>query len=344
MRPPAPRPPRRAPRPAPPALLPPLATGVALAVAIVAAAPSRVGAQTAQEVAHCEHAVDRRLAEARARLQQLAEGGTPSASFAAGCLALADGRAADAERHFRRLVEGGSPGASAHYWLGRAYGEQAQRANPLRQASLARRTKGEFERAVQLDPDYVDAREGLMQFYLRAPGVMGGSEAKAREQAQEIARRNRYRGGLALAVVSTRRKDLAGAAREYEQLAAQFPDSSAPWTQLAALHAQQRQWDQAFATIERMQRAQPASMPAQYALGRLAAESGMQLERGEQALRRYLTHQPRPNEPPLANAHWRLGAILERQGRPELARAEYRTAVRLDPALRPAREALAKLE
>ena len=49
---------------------------------------------------------------------------------------------------------------------------------------------GEFEKAVKLDPNYIDARFGLMEFYLMAPRLMGGGADKAREQAVEIRKRD----------------------------------------------------------------------------------------------------------------------------------------------------------
>jgi tetratricopeptide (TPR) repeat protein len=314
-----------------------------LALPLLLAVPAALAAQDPSLARACGRLADARSPEARSVVQQAAQGAGAPADFARGCLALADRQWERAAGAFERAVAGADGSAAAHYWLGRAYGEQAQRANVLRQASLARKTKGHFDRAVQLDPEYLDAREGLLQYYLVAPGMLGGSEEKARAQADEIRRRDPYRGAFAAARIAARRKAWGDAAREYEQLAAQFPDSAAPWLSLVSVHVQQKRWDEVFRTADRLQRAQPGSTLALYLVGRAAAESGEQLERGDEALTRYLAAERRPGEPAPASAHWRRGAVRERQGRRDLARADYEAALRLDPELRPAREALARL-
>ena len=80
--------------------------------------------------------------------------------------------------------------ADAHYLLGIAYGNLAERASVFRQPVLARHARDEFERAVKLDPNHLDARWSLVQYYTLAPRYLGGGEEKAREQARQIGRRD----------------------------------------------------------------------------------------------------------------------------------------------------------
>lgn len=315
--------------------------------ALLVIAPSLAAGQGAgASGALCERYVasPARAADARSRLQEMARGNDASAAFAQGCLATADARWSDAAKAFERAVKADERSATNHYWLGRTYATQVLTANKLRQATLAGKTKGAFERAVQLDPANLDARTGLMQYYLRAPGIVGGSVEKARQQVAEIRRRNAYRGGLMAATVERREKRYAVAVAEYERLIAQYPDSAAPYSSLASTYGDQKRWDDAFRTIDRFLAAQPREILAQYAIGRAAGESGQQLERGEQAIRRYIaTATPAAGEPTVAMAHHRLGVIQERLGQREQARASYQTAVRLEPTLEVARAALEKL-
>jgi tetratricopeptide (TPR) repeat protein len=70
-----------------------------------------------------------------------------------------------------------------HLWLGRIYGEKADGANFLSAASLAGKVRDHFETAVRLNPDSVPARTDLAEFYLEAPGIVGGGRDKAEAQA-----------------------------------------------------------------------------------------------------------------------------------------------------------------
>jgi tetratricopeptide (TPR) repeat protein len=94
--------------------------------------------------------------------------------------------------------------ANAHYFLGVAYGRLAEKASIFRQAALARHTRDEFERAVRLDPNNLEARFALVQYYTMAPGFLGGSRQKALQEAEQIRERNATAGDEALAFVASK--------------------------------------------------------------------------------------------------------------------------------------------
>ena len=104
-----------------------------------------------------------------------------------------------------------STNSQYHLWLGRAYGYSAQRASILWQFPLARKVKIHFEKAVELDPDNIDARADLAEYYLKAPRILGGSKEKAEAQAHEISQRNLQEG------LRTWRMIAAENAQEYVQ-------------------------------------------------------------------------------------------------------------------------------
>src|SRR3712207_5980227 len=159
-----------------------------------------------------------------------------------GRIAIAEGRTGDAVDWFEKAVKANDSSSEYHLWLANALGTEAQRASKLRQPFLARRVKSEFERAVQLDPRSVAARRGLMDFYLIAPGVMGGSKEKAREQAAEIAKLSPLQGRFAMAAIAQREKDVKAVEREFVAAVAENPDSLIAHLNLSVYYQNVQRW------------------------------------------------------------------------------------------------------
>lgn len=235
------------------------------------------------------------------------------------------------------------PRSSEYYdWLGKAYGTQAERASILKQPFLAKKTKSAWEKAIALDPDNIGAREDIIQYYLLAPGFLGGNKEKAKQQAAEVKRRNPYRGALVAAQVCAQVKDHGCAESELKWVINTYPDSSLGYTSLSAYYASEKQFDRAFAVIDARLKARPTDPVALYSLGRTVSISGQNLERGDEALRAYIAAPPE-NGPSVANAHYRLGIIAEKRGDKEFARREYQAAIQINPYYKEAKKALAAL-
>src|SRR5262245_47112327 len=96
----------------------------------------------------------------------------------------------EAVRWLERAVLLDGRNSDYHLWLGRAYGYLAQRVSFLWQCPLARKVRAHFEKAVKLNPDNLAARADLVEYYLKAPRILGGGKEKAEVQAHEISLRN----------------------------------------------------------------------------------------------------------------------------------------------------------
>ncbi len=268
------------------------------------------------------------------------------AAFDEGLRLMRINKADAAEKQFERAIDADPKNGTYHLWLGNAVGQQTTTASTIRQPFMARRVKAEFERAVALDPELLDARDGLIQFYLRAPGFMGGSEAKAREQQREIAKRNVFRGHLSAATVAWVGKDTAGTERALRAAITAAPDSARTVVSLAQSQANWGRIPAAFTTLDEFLTRRPAEIAVRFQIGRLAAVSGQQLERGEKMLRGLIAEpewEATNLRPSRAAVHYRLGMILEKSGKKPDAKASYERALALDPQLKPAKDALAAL-
>jgi tetratricopeptide (TPR) repeat protein len=247
---------------------------------------------------------------------------------------------------FERTVQLDEKNAEYHLWLARSVGMSAADANILRQPFLAKRAKAEFERTVALDRSNVPGREGLLQFYLRAPAIGGGSVTKARELAEESAKINGLRGHFARAAIANHDKEPAVAEREYRAALAGFPDSVPAYASLMSNLQQNGKSDDAFAVGEKLLARRPGDVAAQFAFVRLVAASGKRLDRGEPLARQLIALPPWTPDaslPTPAMLHFRLGEILAKKNDRDAARKEFEMALQLNPKLEAARRALKSL-
>jgi tetratricopeptide (TPR) repeat protein len=248
-----------------------------------------------------------------------------------GRIAMHETRFRDAIAHLGKAAELEPAVAQHRVWLGRAYGQLAVRSGLTKKFGLAKRARAALERAVELDPSSIDARSSLIQFYLLAPGLVGGSSSKARAHAAEIGKRSAFRGTLARAWIAEDRKDYDQAAREYRDAIARAPDSLISYWGLAQLWQRGERFDSSFALMDELIERHPDAMPAYYYYGRGSSLSGHHLPEAVGALQRYLAYEPHEGDPPRSSAHYRLGLVYGRMGDREKARREFEASLRLEP-------------
>ena len=245
---------------------------------------------------------------------------------------------------FEKAVAQNPNSSDAHEHLAEAYGSLAQKANIFRQASLASRTHHEFARAVELDPNNLDARMGLIEYYMLAPGFMGGDEKKAVQEASETKRRDSMRGHQAFAYIYGRQKKPDLARKEYLDAVKEEPNSPKSHYLLGISFLQaDKNYKSAAEEFEMAVKLDPAFMPGWFQIGHMAALSGANLQRGEEALQKYLAYTPKPDEPQHYRAYFWLGGIYEKQGKRAEARQSYATSLRINPRQPDVAEALKKI-
>ena len=261
-----------------------------------------------------------------------------------GRIAMHETRFSEAITHLEKAAEVEPSVAEHQVWLGRAYGQLAVRSGFAKKFGLAKRARAALERAVELDPSSIDARSSLIQFYLVAPGLVGGSTSKGRVHAAEIAKLSAFRGALARAWIAEDRKKYDEAAREYRDAIAQAPDSLISYWGLAQLWQRGGRFDSSFALMDDLIRRHPDAMPAYYYYGRASSLSGQHLPEAVLALQRYIAYVPHEGDPPRSSAHYRLGLVYERTGDREKAKREFETSLRLEPTRDEVKAALRRVK
>jgi tetratricopeptide (TPR) repeat protein len=194
-------------------------------------------------------------------------------------------------------------------------GTSMEFAGMIRATSLTRalgyatRGRDAMEKSLTIDPENLNAREGLFRFYTQAPWPIGSS-SKAAAQLAEIRKRNPDRA-LRLGVQT------AVGTRDYAA---------------------------AFTLCEKAIAGNPENYLALCFYGQAAAISGLRLERGIACLQKACSlASPAQSVFSKSNAWFCMGNIQERLKRVAEARNAYQTALRIDPNNKPAAGALARI-
>lgn len=257
-------------------------------------------------------------------------------------LRLSQGRTEDAVDLAEDLADIAPDDATAQLWLGNAYGNRIGQVGMLSQAMMAPKLRDAFKRAVELDPDQHEARVTLVEYYLQAPAIAGGSVDEAKKQSAELARRDPPRGHYTRGRIALHEKNQAEAATAFAAAHAGRPENKTYRTAAGVAFQETKQWDRAFDLFEAWVKEDPQAAGAWYQLGRTAALSGQRLDRGAVALEQYLRLPHAPNQPEPKHALYRLGQVQAQAGDRAAARASWQKALKLDPGFAEAKAELAK--
>ena len=269
-----------------------------------------------------------------------------------------------AEKLAERAIAADPGNARYHYRLAQIEGEKAEKASLIHQFTLARRFKKEAETTIELDPNHVRALQVMIEFHLMAPSVIGGDKAKARAIADRLMKidpAEGYAAQITLAHFDKQQDRIEGLARKaVEVRPASYgarmalgmwcgnhqkfdeaeihareavhlqSDRAEPYGLLAAVLVRRDKWTDLEAVLVQAEKADPDDFNPYFRAANNCLDRKVELPRAERYFRKYLTLEPEPESPSLAAAHWRLGLVLEQQGRKLDAIAELQQAVKLD--------------
>jgi len=234
------------------------------------------------------------------------------------------------------------PQKSLYYlWLGRIYGEKADRAGFLSAAGLAKKVRGSFERAVELGPRSWEARADLAEFYLEAPSIVGGGKDKAREQADALLA---LKPGIAhwiLSRIAEKNKDTTDAERELRASISASNSGARAWFELGYFLFRAKRFDEMEQAFQHLESGPVDHPEAVMDAGSVLLRAGRAYPLAERLLRRYLEN---PVEEGRAfKAHDLLGQVLEKEGKRDAAVQEYRAALGLAQSYARAQEDLKRI-
>ena len=230
-----------------------------------------------------------------------------------------------------------------HLWLGRAYGNRAEHCNFICASGLAGKVRTEFEKAVELDPNNTAARTDLAEYYMEAPGIMGGGKDKARAQADQMAQRAPSSAHWVRARLAEKEKQYDLAENEFRAALEGSANPAQAWIDLAGFyHRRGRLADMETAVSKAVSAPQPSGETL-FEAASLLFRAGRNFPGAVDMLRRYLNGGKLVCDAPAFRAHYLLGMILEKQGEKPAAAAAYQASLALARDFDDPRKALKRM-
>lgn len=187
-------------------------------------------------------------------------------------------------------------------WLARAYGRRAETSSPFTAPGFASKTRQYFERAVQLDPRDTEAMSDLLDYYLEAPGFLGGGIDKAEALAGRIAAIDAAEGYDARARLAAKRKQYGTAEEHLRHAVETAPSQIGRLVTYAHFLARRGRFDEAEQSLNKAQAIAPDSPRLLFERASIYVETKRNLGVARELLKRYLSMPLTADDPPRSEA------------------------------------------
>jgi cytochrome c-type biogenesis protein CcmH/NrfG len=194
-------------------------------------------------------------------------------------------------------------------WLGRAYGRRAETSNPFSAMGHASKARQYFERSVELNPKNIEALNDLLEYYLEAPGFMGGGMEKAKATVARISQADAGEGQWAQSKLDEKHKEMASAEEHLRRALELNPQKAGRFIDLARFLAKQGRFQESDQNFAHAERIAPDSPKLLYERADVYIKSGRNLDVARNLLKQYLSARITPEDPPKAEARKLLRQI-----------------------------------
>jgi len=184
------------------------------------------------------------------------------------------------------------------HWLGRSFGRRAETSSPFTAPLHASKARQYFERAVALDPANEEAMNDLFDYYLQAPGFLGGGYDRAEQIAQRIAQQNEAEGHFAQAQLADKRKQFDTAEEQLRRAMELAPKQVGRVLDVAKYLAKRGRFEESEAAFDRAEALAPGSPKVYFARARTYIEHRRHLDKAKELLVKYLGSELTPDDPP----------------------------------------------
>jgi len=224
-------------------------------------------------------------------------------------------------------------------WLGRAFGYKASHASPFTALSLAVKVRKAFERAVELDPENINAMSDLGEFYVAAPSLIGGGLDKAQALAARMQLHFPSQAHRLLALIAEKNKENDAAESEFCNAVAAGKTPEA-YIDLGHFYERHNQPDKMLQALQSGVGVDRRRGPALVDAASILTAAHRSPELAETLLRTYLASSAKTDEAPAFKVHVQLGDLLAHRGDLAAAHREYTATLALASNYAPARKAI----
>jgi tetratricopeptide (TPR) repeat protein len=203
---------------------------------------------------------------------------------------------------FQKAVAADPGRSEYHLWLGRALGRRAETSSPFTAPGLASKARRSFERAVEVNPRNVEAVADLFEYYMEAPGFLGGGLDKAAALAQRVRELEPSEYWLLQARLAEKRKEWATAEQHLRRAIDLAPKQAGRVVDLAKFLARQGRHQESDAAFQQAVRIAPSKPSILFERASTYVKAKRNLDEARALLKQYLASDLTPNDPPREEA------------------------------------------
>jgi len=193
-------------------------------------------------------------------------------------------------------------------WLGRAYGRRAETSSFLTAPGYASKARTSFERAVALDAHNIEALNDLFEYYLEAPGFLGGGLEKAAALAEKIRALDPVEYHFTQARLAEKRKEFRAAEEQLRRAVELAPRQVGRIIDLAKFLAKQGRFQESEAAFQEAHKIAPDDPKLLFEQAATYIQANRNIEMARALLKRYLEAATTPEDPPKQEAERLLKA------------------------------------
>jgi tetratricopeptide (TPR) repeat protein len=173
-------------------------------------------------------------------------------------------------------------------WLGRAWGRRAETSFAFAAFGHATKTREAFEKALELNPGNTEALGDLFDFYIDAPGMVGGGMEKARSLLPQFARYDPVGGYLAEARIDEKKKQFASAEAGFRRAVEAAPQKAGLHIALAQFLSRLGRYDESEMVFRQAAGLEPDSPRLLFARADAYIKAQRNADQARDLLKKYL--------------------------------------------------------